>query len=71
VPDYAACSERAALIRVEAFDWNCPQHITPRFTHEELEQALATVREEIESLRAENQRLRHRLVREAGTAGQD
>jgi len=71
VPDYAARSERAALIQIEAFDWNCPQHITPRFTHEELEQALATVREEIESLRAENQRLRHRLVREAGTAGQD
>ena len=71
VPDYAARSERAALIRVEAFDWNCPQHITPRFTHEELDQVLTPVREEIESLRAENQRLRHRLVREAGTAGQD
>ena len=66
VPDYAARSERAALIRVEAFDWNCPQHITPRFTHEELEQALASVREEIESLRAENQRLRHRLNQGAG-----
>ncbi|MET0428836.1 MAG: pyridoxamine 5'-phosphate oxidase family protein [Microvirga sp.] len=69
LPDYAARSERAALIQVEAFDWNCPQHITPRFTHEELEQALAPVREEIESLRAENQRLRHRLDRGAGTVG--
>lgn len=71
VPDYAARSERAALIQVVAFDWNCPQHITPRFTHEELDQVLTPVREEIESLRAENQRLRHRLVREAGTASQD
>jgi predicted pyridoxine 5'-phosphate oxidase superfamily flavin-nucleotide-binding protein len=71
VPDYATRSERTALIRVEAFDWNCPQHITPRFTHEELEQALATVREEIESLHAENQRLRQLLGQEAGSAGQD
>jgi predicted pyridoxine 5'-phosphate oxidase superfamily flavin-nucleotide-binding protein len=47
VPGYAGRSERAALIQVEAFDWNCPQHITPRFTREELDQALAPVREEI------------------------
>jgi predicted pyridoxine 5'-phosphate oxidase superfamily flavin-nucleotide-binding protein len=28
--------ERGILIEVEAFDWNCPQHITPRFTATEL-----------------------------------
>ena len=28
--------ERAIVIRVEAFDWNCPQHIPQRFTTEEL-----------------------------------
>ncbi len=33
---YRAVIERAFLIRVEAFDWNCPQHITPRFTLAEL-----------------------------------
>ncbi|WP_262269646.1 pyridoxamine 5'-phosphate oxidase family protein [Microvirga yunnanensis] len=71
VPDYAARSERAALIRVEAFDWNCPQHITPRFTQEELEGALIPVRAEIESLRAENQRLRHRLGHDIRAARQD
>jgi predicted pyridoxine 5'-phosphate oxidase superfamily flavin-nucleotide-binding protein len=60
-PDYKAVIERAAVIRVEAFDWNCPQHITPRFTQEELERALAPAREEIESLRAENERLRRLL----------
>ncbi|MBB3394919.1 putative pyridoxine 5'-phosphate oxidase superfamily flavin-nucleotide-binding protein [Rhizobium sp. BK538] len=32
VPDYPARVERLVLIAVEAFDWNCPQHITPRFT---------------------------------------
>jgi hypothetical protein len=25
---------------LEAFDWNCPQHITPRFTESELAGAL-------------------------------
>lgn len=36
VPDaYPARSERLILIRVEAFDWNCSQHITPRFTESE------------------------------------
>jgi hypothetical protein len=58
VPGYAARVERAALIQVEAFDWNCPQHIMPRFTQEELEEALAPVRDEISALRAENERLR-------------
>ena len=33
---YRAVIERAFLIRVEAFDWNCPQHITPRFTSAEI-----------------------------------
>ncbi|MDV4158494.1 MULTISPECIES: hypothetical protein [Rhizobium] len=37
VPDYAARVERLVLIAVEAFDWNCPQHITPRFAQAELE----------------------------------
>lgn len=30
--------ERAMIIHVAAFDWNCPQHITPRFTLDELMQ---------------------------------
>jgi len=35
VPGYRARVERAVLITVEAFDWNCPQHITPRYTEAE------------------------------------
>jgi hypothetical protein len=58
VRGYSGRVERAVLITVEAFDWNCPQHITPRFTASELEASLAPVREEIASLRAENQRLK-------------
>ncbi|WP_418137832.1 pyridoxamine 5'-phosphate oxidase family protein [Agrobacterium sp. El2ro-1b] len=37
LPGYPARVERLVLIAVEAFDWNCPQHITPRFTLAELE----------------------------------
>ena len=35
VADYRARVERGFLITVEAFDWNCPQHITPRYTEAE------------------------------------
>jgi predicted pyridoxine 5'-phosphate oxidase superfamily flavin-nucleotide-binding protein len=54
---YGGRVERAVLVTVAAFDWNCPQHITPRFTQSELEQALAPVCETIASLRAENEGL--------------
>jgi len=48
--DYPAQVERGFIIEVEAYDWNCPQHITPRFTGAEVE-------EQLESLRADNRRL--------------
>ena len=32
LPGYRAKPERAFVITVDAFDWNCPQHITQRFT---------------------------------------
>lgn len=35
--DYKAKVERVAIIQIVAFDWNCPQHITPRYTLAELE----------------------------------
>jgi hypothetical protein len=50
--------ERAILIHVEAFDWNCPQHITPRYTQEELAEILEPMRRRLEALEAENARLR-------------
>ena len=34
--DYPASVERIVLFHVEAFDWNCPQHITRRFTEDEI-----------------------------------
>lgn len=38
-PSYRARVERAIVINVEAYDWNCPQHITPRFTVDEIEES--------------------------------
>jgi predicted pyridoxine 5'-phosphate oxidase superfamily flavin-nucleotide-binding protein len=35
LPDYKARVERIVLIDVVAFDWNCPQHITRRYTETE------------------------------------
>jgi ferredoxin-NADP reductase/predicted pyridoxine 5'-phosphate oxidase superfamily flavin-nucleotide-binding protein len=43
VDGYRASVERAFIIHVEAFDWNCPQHITPRFTEQEVEQVIAPI----------------------------
>lgn len=50
VPDYRAKVERGFLIEVEAFDWNCPQHITPRYTLAEIETATAPLRARIAEL---------------------
>ena len=35
-PSYRAKTERVFVFDIEAFDWNCPQHITPRFTVDEV-----------------------------------
>jgi hypothetical protein len=52
MPGVTQPAERAALIALEGFDWNCPQHITPRFTEAEVEAATAPMREELARLRA-------------------
>ena len=38
---YKAVIERVFVIHLEAFDWNCPQHITPRYTAEEIQTSSA------------------------------
>ena len=58
VPEEKTPAERAVLIHVEAFDWNCPQHITPRYTVEELEASLGPIRRRLEALEEENTRLK-------------
>ena len=61
-PGYRGRPERILKIALEAFDWNCPQHITPRFTPAELEGALAPERARLTELDAENRDLRARLA---------
>lgn len=58
VPGEKTPTGHAVVIHVEAFDWNCPQHITPRYTLEELAGTLEPVRRRLEELEAENARLR-------------
>jgi len=55
-PDYGAQAERGLLVRVEAFDWNCPQHITPRFTAEELAPVIDALTTRIAELEGERAR---------------
>jgi len=62
--------ERVVLIHVEGFDWNCPQHITPRYTVEELQDVLAPVREKLAKLEAENAALRAVASPSLGTSDQ-
>lgn len=50
LPNYRARVERGVVISVEGYDWNCPQHITPRFTEAEIAAATAPLREEIARL---------------------
>lgn len=56
--DHEGHVERSVLVDVEAYDWNCPQHITPRFTAAELAPVLADLRDRLATLEAENAALR-------------
>jgi uncharacterized protein len=62
MPDYRAKVERALVLHLAALDWNCPQHITPRFSEAELAPALAPIRSRLEALESENAALRARLA---------
>ncbi|MFA6052607.1 MAG: pyridoxamine 5'-phosphate oxidase family protein [Methylobacter sp.] len=53
VPSYRARVERGIVIHVEAYDWNCPQHITPRYSRAEVDQLMAPLLEEISELKAQ------------------
>lgn len=57
-PGHRGVPERALLFHVAGFDWNCPQHITPRFTEAEVAAAMAPLRDRRAALEAENAALR-------------
>jgi uncharacterized protein len=61
-PGYRARPERVILFTVEAWDVNCSQHITARFSEAEIAEATVALRERIAALEAENARLRAATV---------
>lgn len=52
--------ERMMVFDVDAYDWNCPQHITPRYTIEEINEAFASQRDYISQLEAEIKKLKEK-----------
>jgi predicted pyridoxine 5'-phosphate oxidase superfamily flavin-nucleotide-binding protein len=59
---YRARPERALLFTIEAWDVNCSQHITARFTEDDVAQATAPLLERVARLETENARLRAAAV---------
>jgi len=53
VPDYRARIERGFIISVEGFDWNCPQHITERYSRDEMSTVTGSLLSRIAELEAE------------------
>ncbi len=63
---YKALPERAYIFDVVGFDWNCPAHITPRFTQDEIAQLLQPLVDERDRLRAEVAALKQQVGRGRG-----
>ena len=61
VPGYRAKVERALVFHLDAFDWNCPQHITPRFTLADIEEGVSALNQRIADLEAENADLKTKI----------
>jgi hypothetical protein len=59
--EYKASIERAVILTVEAFDWNCPQHIKPRFTEPEIAEWFAPYQQKMSELEDEIKMLKARL----------
>ncbi len=62
-PGYKGRPERAFILKLETFDWNCPQHITPRFTAAEVAAGTSVLRERLAEAEAELKILREQIAR--------
>lgn len=51
--DYNFRPERMMVFHIEAYDWNCPQHIIPRYTVEEIQQTFLPQQQYIKKLEEE------------------
>ena len=52
-PDYDGAPEQAVVFEITAWDVNCPQHITPRFTEDVIARVVAPLQERIVELEAQ------------------
>ncbi|MEL7013747.1 MAG: pyridoxamine 5'-phosphate oxidase family protein [Pseudomonadota bacterium] len=59
LPYYRAKVERGIMIKVEGFDWNCPQHITRRFSESQVAQAVNALTTRISELEAQLEEAKH------------
>lgn len=50
VTGYRARIEGGMIITIEGYDWNCPQHITPRFTQTQVQSAVTPLNDRIAEL---------------------
>ena len=58
---YGAKAERIFRLKLEAFDWNCPQHIVPRYTEAEFLTASQHLLDKVAQLESDNAALRERI----------
>jgi len=47
---YKAKLERIVVLKIQAYDWNCPQHIVPRYTQEQFDALMAPIVKENQQL---------------------
>ena len=57
-PTYTGHPERAIVFTIEAWDANCPQHIARRYTEDEIDASVQSLRDRIAVLEAQNRALR-------------
>jgi predicted pyridoxine 5'-phosphate oxidase superfamily flavin-nucleotide-binding protein len=62
MPGEKTVIERVFVIHIEAYDWNCPQHITPRYTAEEIREGMHSIEKKVDALEQENKALRKELA---------
>jgi len=58
--DYKFRPERMMIFHIEAYDWNCPQHIKPRYTVDQINEAFLPQKEYITKLEAEVKALKEK-----------
>lgn len=60
--DYKFRPERMMIFHIKAYDWNCPQHITPRYTEQEMLPMLQEQNEYVRELEEEVRVLKSKLA---------